>query len=63
MLFLIREGATTVSDVTTALSTALGTIATNALSAIAAIVPVAAPILGAVAIIGIGIKVFKKIRG
>lgn len=56
------EGAS-MSTVTTALTTALGDIATNAMSAIGSIIPVAAPILGAMIVVGIGIKVFKKIRG
>lgn len=59
----MENAATTMSDVVTALSTALGTVATSAMSAITAIVPVAAPILGAILVVGIGIKAFKKITG
>ena len=60
---LLEGSATTVSDVITSLSTALGTVATNAMSAIASVIPVAAPVLGAILIIGIGIKAFKKLAG
>ena len=59
----MENAATTMSDVVTALSTALGTVATSAMSAISGIVPVAAPILGAILVVGIGIKAFKKITG
>lgn len=57
------EAATTMADVTTALTTAMGTVATSALSAISGIVPVAAPVLGGILIIGIGIRAFKKLAG
>ena len=59
----MENAATTMSDVVTALGTALGTVATSAMSAISGIVPVAAPILGAILVVGIGIKAFKKITG
>ena len=59
----MENAATTMSDIVTALSTALGTVATSAMSAISGIVPVAAPILGAILVVGIGIKAFKKITG
>ena len=59
----MEQTVTTVSDVVTALGTALGTVATSALSAISTIVPIAAPVLGGVLVIGIGIKAFKKLAG
>lgn len=46
--------------VVTAMTTAITTIATDCTSAIAAVVPVAAPILGALAVIGIAIKTVSK---
>lgn len=49
--------------VTTALTTGLTSIATGATGAIGSIIPVAAPVLGAILIIGIGIKAFKKVSG
>lgn len=57
------EPATPMEAVTTALTTGLTSIATAATGAIGDIVPVAAPVLGAILIIGIGIKAFKKISG
>lgn len=59
-MLLMLEGGSTISS---AMSTALGTIATDAVSMIATIVPVAAPILGGIVVIGIGIKAFKAIKG
>lgn len=51
------------NTVGTAMETAAGTIVTDALSSIAAIVPVAAPVLGAFIIIGIAIATIKKFTG
>ena len=59
----MEQATTTMSDVVTALTTGLGTIATGALSAISGVVPVAAPVLGGILVIGIGIKAFKKLAG
>lgn len=59
----MENAATTMSDVVSAMSTALGTVASSAMSGIAGIVPVAAPVLGAILVVGIGIKAFKKITG
>lgn len=44
----------------TSLTTGVTTIATDAMSAIAAVVPVALPIAGAVIVVGIAMKAFKK---
>lgn len=49
--------------VTTALVSGLETAATEGLSAIGSILPVVLPVLGAVAVIRIGIKVFRKVTG
>lgn len=59
----MEGAASTMADVVTALTTAMGTVATQALSGIQGIVPVAAPVLGGILIIGIGIKAFKKLSG
>ena len=59
----MEGAATTMSDVVSALTTAMGTVATSALSAISGVIPVAAPVLGAILIVGIGIKAFKRITG
>lgn len=46
--------------IVTALITAIGTFATSAMGAIASIVPVALPIMGALVVVSIGIKAFRK---
>lgn len=55
--------AGTVTTVTGALTTGITTIAGDAMAAIAAVIPVALPIMGAIAVVGIGIKVFRKVAG
>lgn len=59
----MEGAAATMADVVTALTTAMGTVATQALSAIQGIVPIAAPVLGGILIVGIGIRAFKKLAG
>lgn len=49
------------SSVTSALVSGVGDMATEALSAIGSIVPVALPIAGAAIIVTIGIRMFKKV--
>ena len=49
--------------VTTALTSGITTIATDALVAVGSIIPVALPIVGAIAVVSIGLKVFKKVTG
>lgn len=51
------------SGVTSAMTTAFSTIASDAMSLIAAVIPVALPILGAVVLVTIGIRMFRKITG
>ena len=46
--------------ITTALTTAVTTIANDALGGIAAIVPVAAPVVGGLVLIGVAIKTMGK---
>ena len=48
---------------TTALTTGVTSIATEAMSAVGAVVPAALPIAGAVIVVGIGLRVFKKVTG
>ncbi len=55
-----EAGATTVVD---ALSKALSTTAGQCQDAIAAVLPVALPVMGAIVVVGIGIKIFKKVTG
>lgn len=46
---------------TTALTTGLGTVATDMLGALGSIIPIAIPVMGGVAVVNIGIRLFKKI--
>lgn len=47
--------------VTTALANGIGGMATEVMEAVGSIVPKALPIVGAVMVVTIGIKVFKKV--
>ena len=49
--------------VISALTGAMQTAANDALSAIQSILPIALPILGAIVVVGVGIKIFKKVTG
>lgn len=60
---MLLAEAGTVTTVTGALTTGITTIAGDAMAAIAAVIPVALPIMGAIAVVGIGIKVFRKVAG
>lgn len=55
--------ATTMADVSSAMVTALTSVATQMLSGISAIVPVAAPVLGALLIVNVAIRSFRKVSG
>ncbi len=59
----LANEAATIATVTGALTTGITTIASDAMSAVGSVVPVALPIMGAVVVVGIGIKVFKKVAG
>lgn len=59
---MLAESAT-ISTITTALTEGIKAIASDAMSAIASVIPVALPIMGAIVVVGIGIKVFKKVTG
>lgn len=59
----MSEGAATISTVTSALSTGLQTVQTNALSLIGTVLPYALTVMGAILVVSIGIKVFKKVTG
>lgn len=63
MNVLLEASAGSLSGVTTALTNGITTVASDALSAIGSIVPVALPIMGAMAVVGIGIRIFKKVAG
>lgn len=57
------DGGSATSGVVTALNTAFGTMATDAISGIGTVLPTVLPILAAIIIIGIIIKVVKRITG
>lgn len=56
--FLTGETTTTVTD---ALANGFTTVANDALGAIARILPIALPVLGAVVVIMVGIRIFKRV--
>lgn len=51
------------TELTTALVTGFTNVATDMVNAIGSIVPVVLPVMAAVAVVGLGIKVFKKVTG
>ena len=51
------------TSVVTAMTTAISAIATDALNGIAAIVPVAAPVMGGLILIGVCVKTVTKFTG
>lgn len=51
------------SEVTTALTTAMQSVADNAMAALAGVLPVAVPVFGGLIMIGVAIKVVKKFTG
>ena len=52
-----------ISAVTSAVNTGLGTIQSDAVSRIGTVLPYALTVMGAVLVVSIGIKVFKKVTG
>ena len=56
MMFL----TTTAGSVTEAMTSALSTTASDMMGAISSVVPVAVPVVGAILVVTLGIKVFKK---
>lgn len=57
-LFLTGE---TTSSIQNALTNGFTTVASDALNAIAAILPIALPVLGAIIVIMVGIRIFKRV--
>lgn len=53
--------ANTIATVTEALKSGVGDIASDAMGAIAGVVPVALPVMGAIVVVGIGIRIFKRV--
>ena len=61
---LMEGGAANASQtVITALTTAMQTVADNAMTSLSGVLPVAVPVFGAVIMIGIAIKVVKRFTG
>lgn len=60
--FVLTEGETT-ATVSSALGTAFTSVASDCMNAITTILPIALPVLGALVVVGIGIKIFKKVTG
>ena len=59
-----QEGAATgMEAITTAIKTALATVQTDATALIGDVLPYALAVMGAVVVVSIGIKVFKKVTG
>lgn len=61
-----NEGSAVVTSmeaITTAVKTALATVQSDALGLISNVLPYALAVMGAVLVVSIGIKVFKKVTG
>lgn len=65
MVFALLSGGATnsVSTVTDAMTTSLSSAGSDMLGVIASVVPVVIPVMIGIAIVGIGIKIFKKVTG
>lgn len=60
----VQEGAATgMEAITTAVKTALATVQSDATALIGDVLPYALAVMGAVLVVAIGIKVFKKVTG
>lgn len=59
----MTESAATIATVTDAVKTGLSTVQSDALSLIGSVLPYALTVMGAILVVSIGIKVFKKVTG
>lgn len=59
----MEGGASAMSSITSAVTTALATVQTDALGLIASVLPYALAIVGAVIVVMVGIRVFKRVAG
>ena len=57
------EGTGSMASITSAVSTGLAGVQSNAMSLIGTVLPYALTVMGAILVVGIGIKVFKKVTG
>lgn len=62
-MWLFALTATPMESISSAVTTALSTVQTDALGLIASVLPYALAVVGAVIVVTIGIRVFKKIAG
>lgn len=61
---VVASGTTnSVSTVVDAMTTGLSTAGSDILGAIGSIVPVALPVMIGVVVVGVGIKIFKRVTG
>lgn len=60
-MVLLTEDATV--SIGETLTSSLSTVASDALSAIGTIMPVALTVMGAIVVINVGIRIFKKVTG
>lgn len=60
---VFAEGETASSTISSAVTTALGSVQSDAMSMIASVLPYALAIVGAIIVVTIGIRVFKKVSG
>ena len=59
-MVMLTGGATTISDVSSALSTALNTTASDMMSAVAAVLPEALTVAGAILVVTLGWRLFRN---
>lgn len=59
----MEGGANAMAGITSAVTTALATVQTDALSLISSVLPYALAIIGAVIVVKIGLRVFRSVTG
>lgn len=59
----MEGGATAMTGITSAVTTALATVQSDALSLISSVLPYALAIIGAVIVVKVGLRVFRSVTG